>query len=623
MRRDRDRYRLFTRRAAMLGAGKVGLFGLLAARLYYLQVVESDRYTMLAEDNRISVRLMPPSRGAIVDRHGELLALNQQAFRVQIVPEQARRLEAVLNALGDVIEVPEHEIARVLRSARRQRAFVPITVREGLSFEEVSKVSLHAPELPGVQIDVAQSRFYPAGGAAAHVLGYVGAVAEADLTGEPVLTLPGFRIGKAGIERAHDLALRGRAGTSEVEVNAVGRVVRELYRREGDVGQELMLSIDAELQAFTAARFGDQTGAAVVMDVHTGEVLTLVSAPSFDPNLFSQGIRAEDWRGLINHPYKPLTNKAIAGQYSPGSTFKMVVAMAALEYGIATPSQTFSCRGDVALGEAIFHCWKKGGHGTLDMHGGIQQSCDVYFYELARRVGVERIAQMAYRLGFGNPLDIELPGEQPGIVPTNEWKKARIGVSWQLGETLVVGIGQGYLLATPLQLATMTARLVNGGRAVTPRLTRRLGSAAKTMPAPAELGFQRANLATIERAMAAVTGPGGTAYRARIELAGMAMGGKTGTSQVRRISLAERRTGVRKHEDLPREQRDHALFVGYAPIEAPRYAVAVIAEHGGGGASVAAPIARDVLIETQRRGTLPRGGTPQAAAPATRPGDRI
>jgi penicillin-binding protein 2 len=620
MRRDRDRYRQFTRRAAILGAAKLGFFGLLAARLYYLQVIESERYTTLAEDNRISVRLLAPPRGLIVDRHGELLAINQHTFRAQIVPEQARRLEAVLTALGAVVDLPEHDVQRVLRNARRQRAFVPITVREGLSFEEVSRVLLHAPELPGVQIDVAQSRYYPTGSTIAHVVGYVGAVAEKDLTGEPVLTLPGFRIGKGGIERVHDLALRGRAGSSEVEVNAVGRVVRELYRREGDIGQELMLSIDAELQTFTTNRFQDQTGAAVVMDVQSGEVLVLTSAPSFDPNLFSQGIRAEDWRHLMNHPYRPLTNKAIAGQYSPGSTFKMVVALAALEYGITTPSQSFSCRGHVALGESMFHCWKKGGHGTLDLHGGIQHSCDVYFYELARRVGVERIAQMSYRLGFGNPLDIELPGEQPGIVPTNEWKKARTGVSWQLGETLVVGIGQGYLLSTPLQLATMTARLVNGGRAVVPRLTRRLGSAQKPAPPFPDLGFQKANLAAIHRAMVAVTGPGGTAYRARIDLPGMAMGGKTGTSQVRRITLAERRTGVRKNEDLPREQRDHALFVGFAPAEAPRYAVAVIVEHGGGGSTAAAPIARDVLIETQRRLAAPRGA-PQATVPP-KPPDR-
>lgn len=624
--RDQERQKVLTRRALMLGAGQLGLIGALVGRLYYLQVVQADRYRMLAEDNRISIRLLPPPRGEIVDRFGVPLAINEKNYRVVIVREQSGNVPVTLERLGRIIDLPEREVRRVLRDMRRKRAFVPITVRENLSWEEVSRVEVNAPDLPGISIEVGLTRFYPYASQAAHVLGYVAAVSESELTGDPLLELPDFRIGKNGIEKVHDQHLRGKGGTSQVEVNALGRVIRELSREEGQPGGRIEITLDMELQRFTVNRLGEESAAAVIMDVHNGDVLTLASTPGYDPNAFNRGLTPNEWEELISNERGPLTNKAIAGQYAPGSTFKMVVALAALEAGVISPSQRVFCPGYLELGDTRFHCWKKHGHGHMDMHDALKNSCDVYFYEVSKRLGIARIAAMAERLGMGQTLGFDLPGERPGLIPSREWKQARLGKPWHQGETLIAGIGQGYILTTPLQLAVMTARLVNGGIAVTPHLTRHPpaqgGLQTAALPGgdgnfPA-LGIAPEHLRLIRTAMAAVTNDpnGGTAYRARITEAGLEMGGKTGTAQVRRITMAERLTGVRKNGDLPWRHRDHALFVGYAPVNAPRYCCAVIVEHGGGGSAVAAPIARDLLIETQRRD--PAHGRPLAFVPPGR-----
>lgn len=611
MNRDQDRQRAFTRRALMLGAGKAALVAALGGRLYYLQVVEADRYRMLADENRISLRLIPPRRGLIVDRFGQPLAANRLNYRIVLVAEQARDVEGILDRLSRLVALSAFEREKALRDVQQRRRFVPVIVRENLSWEEVARIEVNAPDLPGVSIDVGQSRHYPYGPAAAHILGYVGPVAENELTGDPLLELPEFRIGKNGVERHYDLALRGSAGTSEVEVNAIGRVIRELSRREGRPGSETRLTIDIGLQEYAAIRIAEDTAAAVVMDVQTGEVVVLASSPAFDPNVFNGGLTNRMWRDLVDNPRSPLSNKAIAGQYAPGSTFKMVVTLAALEAEVITLSHTVFCSGVATLGDSRFHCWRRNGHGRMGVRSSLKESCDVFFYDIARRVGIDRIADMARRLGLGATLGVDLPGERPGLLPTRDWKLANIGESWQVGETLVAGIGQGYILTTPLQLATMTARLVNGGRAVSPRLTPLPADA----PPPASLGLPQAALDAVLEAMVGVTNERqGTAYAARIHEEGMRMGGKTGTSQVRRITMAERQRGVRSNEEVPWHLRDHALFVGFAPIERPRYAVAVVVEHGGGGSAVAAPIARDILLEAQRRDPIGRGVAPGPVA---------
>ena len=604
----------------MLAGGQFVLLSALVGRLYYLQVVQSDRYVMLADENRISIKLLPPPRGRILDRTGAALATNRLNYRIALVSEQAKDVAATLDSIGALIPLSARDYQRVLREALRRRNFVPITVRENLTWAEVSRIEVNAPDLAGVVIEVGQTRYYPLGATAAHITGYVAAVAEDELTGDPLLELPDSRIGKNGVEKVYDLVLRGKAGNSQVEVNAFGRIIRELERNEGQPGDDLFLTLDSGLQRYVSASIAEKSAAAVVLDIHTGDVLALASSPSYDPNLFTKGISSKDWNALLNNPKKPLISKAISGQYPPGSTFKMMVALAALEGGLAGRSHHVTCKGEVELGNRTFHCWKRGGHGTVDMVEAIEQSCDVYFYDIALRVGINRIAKMARRFGLGEMANIDLHGEQPGLVPDRDWKRANYDIGWQKGETLVAGIGQGFMLATPLQLAVMTARIASGGVAVTPHLSRRAlrrtqEESAESGPNFASMGLSAASLAVVIEGMKrVVNGSLGTARRARIAEPELAMAGKTGTSQVRNISKAERRSGVIKNDQLPWEERDHALFVAFAPIHEPRYSIAVIVEHGGSGSSAAAPIARDILRETQRRDPARDGNLDRIAA---------
>jgi penicillin-binding protein 2 len=620
MYKDSSRFKSFSRRVAFLGGGKVLLLSLLAGRMYQLQVIESDKYKTLADENRINLRLLPPPRGTIVDRYGRALAVNQENYRVTLVAEQVNDINTMLDTLSGIISLEDYERHRILREVRRRRGFVPVTVRENLDWRDVSRIEVNAPDLPGLSIEVGQSRQYPFAEDFAHVLGYVSAVSEKEVTGDPLLELPGFKVGKNGVERVFDLNLRGKAGNTQVEVSAVGRVIRELSRQEGQPGVDLRLTIDRDLQKLAADRLKEEKSAsAVILDVHNGDVLALSSVPGFDPNEFVTGLSSKTWRRLINDPYAPLTNKAISGLYAPGSTFKMVVALAALEARIVAPDHRVFCRGHTQLGNARFHCWKRHGHGWQDMYDAHQNSCDVYFYDIAKRIGIDRIAAMATRFGLGTKTGIELPSEKGGVIPTRAWKKALIGTAWQQGETLISGIGQGFILTTPLQLAVMTARIANGGKAVLPRLIRAAEVDGKEEePVFKDLGISKRSLDVVREGMLRVTNvQQGTAYRARISEEGMEMSGKTGTAQVRRISKAERDTWVLKNHERPWRERDHALFVGYAPSDNPRYAVSVIVEHGGGGSKVAAPIARDLLLATQRRDPANRTLAPAAAkAPA-------
>jgi penicillin-binding protein 2 len=610
LKRENPRTKLFNRRTALLLGGQVGLFSILAARMYYLQVIESEKYKVLADENRISLRLLAPPRGRVLARDGEVLAVNQLNYRVVVTPEQTGSVPATLDVISNILNLTEGERRRILREVARKRRFLPITIRDNLSWEEVARIAVNAQDLPGVSIDSGSSRYYPYGPELAHLVGYVAPPSEADLTGDPLLELPDFRIGRNGIERVYDLAMRGKAGTTQVEVNAAGRPIRELARVEGEPGLDIVLTVDLALQRKLHERLSqEESGAAVLLDVQTGEILALASTPSYDPNEFSKGIPAGLWRKLISDHRHPLNNKAVSGTFAPGSTFKMITAIAALEAGVIAPEQRVSCRGHVELGDAKFHCWKRGGHGPVDLIDGIKYSCDVYFYELARRTGIDKIAEVAKRFGLGQTVGIDLPNEKAGLIPTRAWKRATLGSGWAQGESLVNGIGQGYITATPLQLAVMTARLVNGGYAIQPRLTRDAitGRAAADRPTQSwpHVGVSPQIINLVLRGMRAVVNdPRGTAFKARIidkQNPHFAMGGKTGTAQVRRITEEERRVGLRKPEQVPWRERDHALFVGYAPVDDPRFAVAVVIEHGGGGSSVAAPIARDILHETLQR----------------------
>ena len=610
-RRDTQSGKTFARRALLLAGGQLALFTLLGARLYHLQVVEADRYRVLSDENRIDLRLLEPRRGRIVDRTGVELAMNLPNYCLVLAPEAADAAERALDAVAPYAEIDDDERERVLREAARGRPSMPILVREHLSWREVATIEVNAPRLPGLSIDERRTRHYPHGAALAHVLGYVAAVSEEEkrVSGDPLLSLPGFPVGKNGVEKIHDTVLRGGAGSVSVEVNAHGRVVRELSRREGKAGQDVGLNIDLGLQRFAVQALGEEVASAVVMDVATGAVRALASTPAFDPNEFSRGMTNERWAELSRDTRWPLTNRAASGRYPPGSVFKLAVALAALESGAVMAADKVLCPGRVKHGDRYYHCWKRHGHGAVDMVEAIAVSCDVYFYDRALKIGIGRIAEMARRLGLGSPLGLDLPSEAGGLIPTPGWKEAMRGESWYPGDTIGAGIGQGYVLSTPLQLAAMTARIADGARAVAPQLAR---DPDPGRPPPPPLGISGTALDIVRKGMnEVVNDSNGTAYPARIEDAAQAMAGKTGTSQVRRISIAERASGVIANEDLPWEERDHALFSAYAPVDSPRFALSVVIEHGGSSRR-AAEIARDILIEAQRR--FPPPEAPPAAS---------
>jgi penicillin-binding protein 2 len=597
--RDVTRSRLLTRRAIVLGGLQLGLAGTLATRMYYLQVVDSDRYRVLAEDNRISLRLIPPARGLLLDHTGVPMAANEQNFQLLMISEQVPDVDKSLDLVGTLIGLSESDRKRIVKDIERKHAFVPIIIRENLTWDEVSAIELATPDLPGLSVEVGHLRTYPLSDAASHLIGYVGAPAEADMDGNPLLSLPGFKVGKAGIEKFHEDVLLGTPGESQMEVNAYGRMIRELSREAGVPGHDVHLTIDAGLQQYAHERLGQESSAAaVVMDVHTGAIYALASFPGFDPNLFSKGIPADVWEELLADPKVPLTNKASAGQYPPGSTFKMVTAMAGLESGAIDINHEVTCTGSMILGDHEFHCYKPGGHGTVGLTDALAKSCDVFFYDVGHRTGVDTIAAMAHKLGLGGKLGLDLPGERPGLIPTRAWKLANEGEAWQQGETLVNAIGQGYVKTTPLQLAVMTARLASG-LAVEPHLTKQVdGQPPERTEWPA-IRFNPRNIEAVLGGMAAVV-EYGTGAHCQIPDPAMHMAGKSGSAQVRRMTTYEREHHV--HSDaLPWKERDHALFVAYAPVEAPRYACAVIVEHGNHGADAAGPVVRDLLWEAQKR----------------------
>lgn len=600
--------RMITKRAFVLGAAQAAFVGVLGLRMRHMQVNEADKFRMLAEENRINIRLIPPERGLIFDRNGVLISGNEQNYSIVVVREDAGDVDAAIDKIQKLVSIDPDDLERSVKEIKRRSPFVPVTVVDRLSWEEFSRVAVNAPALPGVTPEVGRSRYYPLQSDFAHVVGYVGPVSDYDLSKiqdpDPLLQIPKFQIGKINIEAKLEDDLRGRAGNREIEVNAAGRVMRELGRIEGTPGADLQLTIDAGLQNFVQARLSGESAAAVIMDTQNGDVLALSSAPSFDPNLFVRGISVADYRTLTDNEYRPLANKTVQGIYPPGSTFKMITALAALEAGLVDTEEEIFCGGYKQLGNRRFHCWRRGGHGKVDLVKAIYQSCDVYFYEVAERVGIEAISAVARELGLNHRHDLPLSGIAEGLAPTKEWKRARRGEEWLVGDTLNSAIGQGFVLASPLQLAIMTARIASG-KAVSPRLIKSTNGIESDIPEGAPLSFDPANLAAVRDGMSRVSNyQRGTAYRSRIVAGGMEMAGKTGTSQVRNITAEERAAGVTRNADLPWNRRDHALFVSFAPVDAPRYACSVIVEHGGGGSTAAAPIARDIMLFAQY-GTVP------------------
>lgn len=598
---DPVRRMAFSRRALLLGAGMAGTGALLAGRMAWLAVFEGETYQLRAQANRIQDRLIPPRRGWIVDRQGKPIAMNRPDYRLELRPAEVEDLDATLVAIRAVLDIDLAEDARIRDDCATQPSFMPVVVRQNLSWREFSACNVRLATLPGVTPVQSFSRFYPEADHFAHLVGYVGAPTPEQYREQknPLLIYPGFRIGKDGIERFADQQLRGTAGSSRVEMTARGELVRELGTNADTPGDTLRLTIDRDLQDYAARRLGDNSASVIVMDVISGDVLCMVSMPAYDPNIFSRRVPARLWNALQKDDHTPLLNKSAMGLYPPGSTFKMVTTLAALEAGI-DPGDTVGCSGAYRLGNNTWHCHARRGHGGVDMHRALPLSCDTYFYVMGRKVGIDAIATMARRLGLGQDYPLPLPGQAKGIVPDKAWKQRRYGPDpkkgdWREGETLNASIGQGYIITNPLQLAVMTARLASG-REVMPRLIAANTPGNAQAPQFPSLGIPDAHLALVRQGMIDVVNAGfGTARAARSPIGDVLFAGKTGTAQVRRISAAERKRGVIRNEALPWKQRDHALFVAFAPADAPRYACSVIIEHGIAGGRYAAPIARDVL----------------------------
>ena len=579
-----------TRRGVLLTTFMVAPFSVLLGRLYVLQVIAGKEYRRLSEQNRISLRLVVPKRGKLLDRYGKILADNKKSFRLVMIPEQASEPAKLLRRVAQVIKLEVGQQLDVLKRIGQSPSFVSVSIKNFLTFDEVARAQVNLPELPGVDVEEIEVREYPHGSVGAHVYGYMGPATLSQLkqSTDPLLKMPDFRVGRRSLEQVLDKRLRGKAGTNQVEVNALGREVRIISQQPPQEGEAITLSLSSRLQQVAWDELGDRRGAIVALDTQTGDVLTMVSSPSFNPNDFVYGISDADWRQLQNDPRKPLIDRCCKGTYAPGSTFKMLVALAALEEGLVTPEEKILCTGHMEFGGRRFHCWKESGHGEMDLQHAIAHSCDIYFYEMGRRLGVDTIARYAQMFGLGESTGILLT-EDDGLIATTSWKKQTKGVGWRQGESLITAIGQGYTLATPLQLAVMGARLATG-RAVRPHL-----EAYQSIPDYTELAISPENLAVVQQAMwDVVNRPYGTAFGSRLRH--WKFGGKTGTSQV----VSRRQDEESDQTKVPENERTHALFVGFGPIPDPRVAICVILENAGSGSHVAAPVARNVLAAAFR-----------------------
>ncbi len=597
----------FNRRSMLLGAIQGGVGLLLAGRMAWIAVAQNAKYETLAESNRVNLTLVPPRRGWILDRHGAPIASNRADFRVDVIPERLVDTDRTLAELGRLLRLTAVQVQDLRDRLDKGSGFQPVEVASGLAKDLYDAVSVRLPDLPGVVPQRGYSRFYPTGPSVGHLVGYVGAASAEDYEQEknPLLVTPGFKIGKDGLEKQFEVILRGNPGARRVEVTAGGRVVRDLDSRDDVPGKPIKLTIDGPLQDYAARRIGVESGAVVVMDCLHGDILAMTSMPSFDPNSFSDGIGRIEWKMLSDDDHVPLRNKVLRGLFPPGSTVKPMVAMAFLEAGLS-PDATVNCGGGLRVGNRVFHCWQRRGHGRVDMAKGIYQSCDVYFYHFAQKIGMDKIAAMARRLGLGERFDLPVAGQSYGTVPDPAWKQKKYGKPWALFDTVNATIGQGYMLVNPLQQAVMAARIASG-KALMPRLM----YDERPQDAPS-LGFSQEHVDFVRAAMNQVVNGAGTAGRAKLPLEGVLMAGKTGTAQVVGLNIGSGKGGIWKH-------RDHGHFICFAPYDNPRYAAAVTVQHGG-GSGAAYPIARDVMTflfdpAKAMEALLPMeqgwGGTPQ------------
>ncbi|MBN9507342.1 MAG: penicillin-binding protein 2 [Altererythrobacter sp.] len=572
----------FDRRSFVVGAIQGGVGLLLAARMGYIAVAENEKYKMESESNRVNLSLIPPRRGWILDRNGSPLASNRADFRIDIIPDRLQDPDREVTELARLLKFTPVELQDLRDKIDKAAGFQPVPVADGLDYDTFAAVSVRLPELAGVVPQRGYSRYYPTGPAVGHLIGFVGAASREEYEKEPIplLVTPGFKLGKDGIEKQFEQTLRGQPGARRVEVTATGRIVRDLDTREDIQGKPVQLTIDGPLQDYAARRIGLESGSVVVIDCLTGDLLCMASMPSFDPNSFSDGIGRVEYQMLSQNERVPLRNKVLKGLYPPGSTVKPMVAMSFLEANL-DPHETTTCAGGLRVGNRVFHCWNRRGHGRVDMAKGIYQSCDVYFYHFAQRLGMDVIAPMARRLGMGQEFPLPVASQFYGTVPDPAWKLQKYGKAWQNFDTVNATIGQGYMLANPLQLAVMTARIATGNK-IMPRL-----ALDKRKPGFESMNFHGDHVQIIQTAMKDVVNGPGTAGRARLPIENVLLAGKTGTAQVVSLNVGSGKGG-------PWKYRDHGLFICFAPFDNPRYACSVVIEHGG-GSGAAYPIARDVM----------------------------
>ena len=606
-----NKSRLITRRMFILSSLKIAVFIGIICRLFYLQISENIKWRSLSDKNRLREWKIPPRRGIIEDYFGEKIAKNSQVFQLHMIPEDVPNLEELFFRLSKIIDFNERKKSNLIKRLKKRKPWEPIIISNNLSWSEFSRLNLFLHETPGIKPVVSIARKYIEDGSFSHIIGYVSAVSVKDLENSALLrkiNIPGLKTGKNGLEKSLNEDMIGKPGLQRFEVNAYGKRIKELKFVEGTAGKNYRTTLDIDVQKFTSELLKDKSGSICVMDIYTGDIIAMVSSPTFDANKFVHGIDTKDWQDLINDDKKPLINKSIAGLYPPGSTIKPLVALSALENDVISPNTTTECKGVIELYGHTYHCWKEKGHGFLRLREGIKQSCDIYFYEVARRLGVDRLAETANKFGLGNKVFDILDEERTGLVPSTKWKLKNIGRGWLLGETLLAGIGQGYFQVTPIQLCLMTAQLANGGYKIKPKIIYNEQALQSTTDASREqFGQLYRNQENVKFVLDAQFGatnePMGTSYRSRHVKPEYIFAGKTGTSQTRSITEEERELKI-KQKDLPYKRRDHALFTAFAPYKNPRYAFSVVIEHGGAGSSAAAPLAKKVIKKVLDRQQL-------------------
>ena len=607
---------IISRRMFLLSTLKIAVFIGIISRLFYLQISENIKYRSLSDKNRLREWKIAPQRGIIEDYFGNKMAKNKKVFELHMIPEDVSNLENLFFRLARIINFNENDKKNILRKLKKRKPWEPIIISDNLSWRDFSRLNLYLHEIQGIKPVVALAREYVEGGSSSHIIGYVSEISIKDLKSNKLLrdiNIPGLKTGKSGLEKIFNNSMIGKPGLQRFEVNAYGKRIKELKFINGVAGKNFKTTLDQEVQEFTSKAMEEKSGSVCVMDIYTGDIVAMVSNPTFDPNKFVHGISSKDWNALLEHKRKPLINKSVSGLYPPGSTIKPIVALSALENDVISSKLVVRCTGSIELYGQKYHCWKKKGHGYMTLRNAIKQSCDTYFYEVSRRLGIDRLSVTAQQFGLGKKVFDFLGEEKPGVVPNTKWKLKNIGKNWYLGETLISGIGQGYFQSTPLQLCLMMAQLANGGYEIKPRIIDDKYALQPIINAwRKEFSIKNNNLEmpnkdlkklyknkenikfVLEALYGATNEPQGTSYRSRLAGEEYMYAGKTGTSQVRSISAEQRELEI-KNRDLPYEQRDHALFTAFAPYKKPRYAISVIIEHGGAGSSGAAPIAKKVI----------------------------